>query len=447
MSRLSNHFCHNSDPSSSSSNLDSQANVGLNAMLAMALKWQYQSHPASANNDVGNQLAVPCIYDRSMNIIRPSGVDEAVSQDQMPRLLVRPPPLIQSVVSVNGTQEAKTPNIQRSRAPAQPEAKISKSVEYPPSHAQAKSNPSTVRTSSILKPTLSIQPTPETLPHPPTKSPAHGKAGTTAKDSELDLERVQQQWQDREQLLAQYRVSQGASPGIRAYTPSSASSTAVEKVAAKGAALSRSHYALPQTEQPDSALLDIKPNELSEVASSSGQHRASTGQPLSQSCHPQTLLEVNCPLRCIATIPPSFPIIARDGASIAIIGSNAKSLHTLSIPSSLSTSPTTTHQEHANIHRGSIYCIDYRDNLIATGSNDKSLQLTPCVNRSKELDVTQTIVLKGHTGTIRTVKFHPSTYSNYIASAGGGDFQTRLWDMGKGILYRASYIYTVVVVY
>ena len=443
MSRLSDYFCRNSDPSSSSSNLDTHANVGLNAMLAMALQWQYQTRATSAS-DGKEQLIIPCIYDRSMNIILPSGISSGLSPDNVPQLLVRSHILTQNGLSTKGMQAypagCRLSNNARTPVQPRPETKVVNSVESKPPHSQAKSVPSTVRTStatSILKPTLSIQPIPETLPQPPTRSPAHGKVSATAKDGELDLERVQQQWQDREQFLAQYRVSQGASPGIRPSTPSSAANKAKDNIAstlgAKDTTLSRNHDLSQPTQKDIVSSVDPKPSKPSDVASSSSQHRTSTDQPLSQSCRPQTLLEVNCPLRCIAIIPPSFPINTRDGALIAIIGSNAKSLHMLSIPSSLSTSPTPTHQEHENIHRGSIYCIDYRDNLIATGSNDKSLQLTPCINRSKELDITQTVVLKGHTGTIRAVKFHPSTYSNYIASAGGGDFQTRLWDMGKGM--------------
>jgi hypothetical protein len=78
----------------------------------------------------------------------------------------------------------------------------------------------------------------------------------------------------------------------------------------------------------------------------------------------------DCPLRCSAIISTS-----RSTSRLAI-GSNAKSVHLLDI---LQGQPSSAQiiQEQTDIHKGSIYAMDYASapSLLATGSNDKSLRL------------------------------------------------------------------------
>lgn len=79
-------------------------------------------------------------------------------------------------------------------------------------------------------------------------------------------------------------------------------------------------------------------------------------------------------------------------------------------------------------HVGSLYCSSWNidSQIIATGSNDKTIQLT-------NAETYQPIgALKGHHGTIRSLCFSSSfTTSNILCSAGSGDFFLRLWDVDR----------------
>ena len=97
-------------------------------------------------------------------------------------------------------------------------------------------------------------------------------------------------------------------------------------------------------------------------------------------------------------------------------------------------------REWVNAHKGSVYTIDYdnKRKVFVSGSNDKSLRL----GRVDSPTLSQP--MKGHTGTIRCVKFAPAldpfnaaATSNgngldLVASGGAGDNRVRLWDINTG---------------
>lgn len=48
--------------------------------------------------------------------------------------------------------------------------------------------------------------------------------------------------------------------------------------------------------------------------------------------------------------------------------------------------------------------------------------------------------LKGHSGTVRVLKYNPFSESQvYLSSAGAGDFKPRLWDVNTGKSGMFSY--------
>jgi WD40 repeat protein len=66
----------------------------------------------------------------------------------------------------------------------------------------------------------------------------------------------------------------------------------------------------------------------------------------------------------------------------------------------------------------------------------KVLYLFSYLNNSVDKDIFSS-PLKGHTGTIRVVKFQPVSLvpsSFLLASAGAGDFRPRIWDVQTGSL-------------
>jgi hypothetical protein len=122
---------------------------------------------------------------------------------------------------------------------------------------------------------------------------------------------------------------------------------------------------------------------------------------------------------------------------MVVIGSNSRTLHTLQLALPPATAATVAEVLHAldfpDVHRGSLYACAYKWGsgdgvlLVATGSNDKSVQLlhfqmTPTrgyVTHSRPVaavavrqdayclpQLLKTQLLKGHTGTIRSVKYY-----------------------------------------
>ena len=176
-----------------------------------------------------------------------------------------------------------------------------------------------------------------------------------------------------------------------------------------------------------------------------------------------------CPLRTVASLDVGF----NRKVSLAI-GSNAKSVYSISYTRDLMQQPgvgfgggiedgrggillerggddnssmlsaftsqppvVRTERELNNIHKGSVYTMDYHPTLrlLVTGSNDKTLRLS----RPSSGEVSE--ALKGHTGTIRVARFlladnaaGSDGETAYLASAGAGDCLTRLWDVRQGQL-------------
>lgn len=101
------------------------------------------------------------------------------------------------------------------------------------------------------------------------------------------------------------------------------------------------------------------------------------------------LYKTDCPLRCISYLTTSSSSSSSDeeegeGVYLAI-GSNAKSIHVLRFPLHLLsnnaervTEEIPSIQTLENVHKGSVYCMDYAPTkgLLVSGSNDKFLRIT-----------------------------------------------------------------------
>eukprot|EP01035_Chromulina_nebulosa_P016981 gene16981-22478_t len=140
-----------------------------------------------------------------------------------------------------------------------------------------------------------------------------------------------------------------------------------------------------------------------------------------------------CPLRCVSVLFRHKP----DACTVAI-GSNNRSVHLLHVPLSdaISSNVEEIH-EYKDVHKGSIYAMDYNHSagLLVTASNDKSLKIHNVSTGSWSLP------LKGHTATIRVVRCRNSAIDqakgvNVVASAGAGDCRTRLWDINTGSCFN-----------
>lgn len=193
---------------------------------------------------------------------------------------------------------------------------------------------------------------------------------------------------------------------------------------------------------------------------------------------PQVLYEEACPLRCV-----NLMNVSPMGEISLALGSNAKSVysiiyskmaadetvcaagadnattynHNISQPgvnsdtssrSSILQPVVRTDRELNNIHKGSVYTMDYhpQKRILVTGSNDKALR----VSRPSTGEVSE--AFRGHTGTIRVARFLMAENaaagdgeSAFIASGGAGDCMARLWDVQRGTgreLLRASSLLT-----
>lgn len=87
----------------------------------------------------------------------------------------------------------------------------------------------------------------------------------------------------------------------------------------------------------------------------------------------------------------------------------------------------------ANLHKGSVYCMDYSPltQTLITGSNDATLRvISPYENEKEAVKAT----LKGHSKTVRCVRFNAA--QDIVASAGAGDFRPRIWDIESSVCTR-----------
>lgn len=167
----------------------------------------------------------------------------------------------------------------------------------------------------------------------------------------------------------------------------------------------------------------------------------------------------SAPLRCISLVPSTprqetlddslglpHPPLSVDPTIIAI-GSNSKSISLLSYDHSegVTFGRVTIIDELTGVHNGSVYTLDWSNDsrYLASGSNDKNIRIISYVSFPLSLPFDpfsrgQTpsgpfsvrTTLKGHNGTIRTVKFSP--HPALLASGGAGDCRMRVWDVNQG---------------
>ncbi|KAJ1396815.1 hypothetical protein B484DRAFT_407203 [Ochromonadaceae sp. CCMP2298] len=90
-----------------------------------------------------------------------------------------------------------------------------------------------------------------------------------------------------------------------------------------------------------------------------------------QVLRPRLLYESKCPLRCASLLYSS------EGRTTLAVGSNGKTVHVLSY-GGLGGAGAVVERDLANIHKGSVYALDWNPELglIASGSNDKSIRLS-----------------------------------------------------------------------
>jgi WD40 repeat protein len=91
--------------------------------------------------------------------------------------------------------------------------------------------------------------------------------------------------------------------------------------------------------------------------------------------------------------------------------------------------------EVADYHGGSIYALAWHSKgyLLATGSNDKTIQLTRIAQGEAGLvSHAAPRVLQGHTGTVRCVAWCERMGAAHLVSGGAGDCMVRQWDSETG---------------
>lgn len=213
--------------------------------------------------------------------------------------------------------------------------------------------------------------------------------------------------------------------------------------------------ASPYSSHDVSAASEVKsPSRSRSSASSSpskrGTRNASSGDTYAErpSTRKGVLWDESCPLRCVSVLDEN----PSDGSVTIAVGTNAKAVHVLQFrPRDLDqlsdetfrgadiadadgvVQDLTSHVQHIytfeKVHNGSVYSMDYHHGsaTLATASNDKAVRIIK--PNSRQLGA----AMKGHTGTIRVIKFAPESYggsSAVIAASGGaGDFRPRLWDV------------------
>lgn len=253
-------------------------------------------------------------------------------------------------------------------------------------------------------------------------------------------------------------ASSGKTPVI---TPRPSGREAAEQerpVAARSSASKAPGLASPYSSHDVSAVSEVKsPSRSRSSASPSpskrsarGASSSSSGDPyaLRQSTRKGVLWDESCPLRCVSVLDEN----QSDGSATIAVGTNAKAVHVLQFrPRDLDqlydetfrgadiadadgiVQDLTSHVQHIytfeKVHNGSVYSMDYHHGsaTLVTASNDKAVRIIK--PNSRQLGA----AMKGHTGTIRVVKFAPESYggsSSVVAASGGaGDFRPRLWDV------------------
>eukprot|EP01041_Mallomonas_annulata_P010053 gene10053-20944_t len=205
---------------------------------------------------------------------------------------------------------------------------------------------------------------------------------------------------------------------------------------------------------------------------------------LASACEPipQEIFSTNSPLRALVVIGPAGTNDNGGGGggrnALVAVGSNDRTLRLLHRTSS---SSAVVAREWAELHKGSIFTLAWSGSganansstpgvtgVIASGSNDKTVRITRSTTgpplipfltfpdlvflcqrvchilslaNSHAQYLTPSLVLKGHTGTIRSLQFQSHSHSNsssssgtLLASGGAGDCAVRLWDISRGSL-------------
>eukprot|EP00603_Paraphysomonas_imperforata_P005844 CAMPEP_0114414566 /NCGR_PEP_ID=MMETSP0103-20121206/1454_1 /TAXON_ID=37642 ORGANISM="Paraphysomonas imperforata, Strain PA2" /NCGR_SAMPLE_ID=MMETSP0103 /ASSEMBLY_ACC=CAM_ASM_000201 /LENGTH=398 /DNA_ID=CAMNT_0001582711 /DNA_START=1 /DNA_END=1193 /DNA_ORIENTATION=- len=166
--------------------------------------------------------------------------------------------------------------------------------------------------------------------------------------------------------------------------------------------------------------------------------------------NPVLLFRESNPLRSVSLRPTSSKVVlsredgledsltlnpATTGENITLaVGSNAKSITIVDMTRPFNA--ISIRHELQGVHRGSIYTSDWsRDGKILSGSNDKTIRVIrniPMTGQAADRQDISCTSLKGHTGTIRCLKFCPffgSSAASVLASGGAGDCRMRLWDV------------------
>ena len=147
---------------------------------------------------------------------------------------------------------------------------------------------------------------------------------------------------------------------------------------------------------------------------------------------PIKIFQADQPVRCVVGMDrPGKPYAGETGfnrrpeAITVAVGCNDKSLRVVSWEKGVGCTPLS---EYADAHKGSVYGVDFHADgeVLATCSNDKSLRLY-APRRANYMSAP----LRGHTGTVRAVKFAPTegAHGMLLASVGAGDCRPRIWDV------------------
>lgn len=160
------------------------------------------------------------------------------------------------------------------------------------------------------------------------------------------------------------------------------------------------------------------------------------------------LFQTDCPIRSVVEMQCGDEFHGEE-ATIAV-GTNSRSISVLRFsqpPHNSAASESTALVDYCgsvsidrtmeNCHKGSIYSLDWSARgALASASNDKLVKLWRLESTSATSSPAAA-VLKGHTGTVRAVKFSPFPSSgDVLASCGAGDFRPRLWDVESGSCQR-----------
>ncbi|XP_075165360.1 WD repeat-containing protein 47 isoform X2 [Haematobia irritans] len=123
-----------------------------------------------------------------------------------------------------------------------------------------------------------------------------------------------------------------------------------------------------------------------------------------------------------------------DGSFYAV-GSNSKTLRICLYPQQSVNSKSLSFQSSSVIfkrtkhHKGSIYCLSWSKDgqLIATGSNDKTIKIIKYSSENKQLEGRE-IELQYHDGTVRDLCFLNDTEKTLLVSGGAGDCKVYVSD-------------------